>query len=73
MPAYDLVQTLNPDAPARYSANGRRISKSEYERIVETAYRLGKVDCLSTKAKQLPGGTFQRKNYSCARWNGENH
>lgn len=68
MATYQLIQTLSPDAPARYSANGKRISRDEYERITSRAIREGKLECFQTIAKQLPGGKIKRKNFSTARW-----
>jgi hypothetical protein len=59
-----LVQVLNPDSPARYSRDGRRISKAEYDRLIERAIADGRYSCASTQAKQLPGGKFKRWNYT---------
>lgn len=68
MATYQLIQTTSPDAPARYSANGKRVSREEYERIADRAFREGKLECFQTIAKQLPGGRIKRKNFSIARW-----
>lgn len=59
-----LTQVLSPDRPARYSANGRRISKAEYDRLIERGIAEGTYSNASTRAIQLPGGRFKRWNYT---------
>lgn len=68
MPHYSLIQTLNTGKPARFSANGKRISRAEYEHITTMARMHGHLECFSTRAWPLPDGGTRRKNYSCARW-----
>lgn len=68
MAHYHLSETNGGDKPARYFANGKRVSRDEFERIKARALRDGHLDCFHTKAKQLPGGKFRRVNLSTARW-----
>lgn len=68
MPCYTLIQTLTSGKPARFSANGKRISREYHEYIVQMASMYGNYDCFSTRAWPLPDGKTKRKNYSCARW-----
>lgn len=63
---YSLVQTLTTGKPARFSANGKRISRAEYERITTRARMHGRMECFDTKAWSLPDGGIKRKNYSTA-------
>lgn len=65
---YSLIQTLTSGKPARYSANGKRISRERYEFIIQMASMNGHYDCFSTRAWPLPDGKTKRKNYSTARW-----
>lgn len=58
-----LIQCLSPDRPARYSRDGRRVSKAEYDRLVNAGIADGSYSCAMTRAKQMPGGTFKRWNY----------
>jgi len=60
----NMTQTLSPDGPARFYRDGRRIGRAAYEALMGRAYSDGTLCCLSTKAKQMPGGTFKRWNYS---------
>ena len=62
---HNLSETVGANTAARYYDNGKRISRAEYDRIRDRAYREGRVDCLSTKARQV-GDTFRRTNYLCA-------
>ena len=68
MAHFNLTQCLGGSQETRYSANGRRISREEYERITARALREGHLDTFHTKARQLPGGEFRRTNYVSARW-----
>lgn len=68
MPYYSLIQTLTSGKPARFSANGKRISREQYNHIETMARMYGTWDCFSTKAWSLPEGKTKRKNYSLARW-----
>jgi len=60
----DITQILTTGAPARFYCNGVRIGRAAYEALMDRAYSDGTLCCLSTKAKQMPGGTFKRWNYS---------
>jgi hypothetical protein len=64
----ELRQTMNPDRPARYYADGKRITKAEYDRLFNKANLHGHADCFATKCRQLPGGKFQRTNYVSVRF-----
>jgi hypothetical protein len=55
-----LVQWLYPDAPARFYIDGRRVNRAAYE----SAYDMSRTCCYTTRAWQMPGGTFKRRN-SC--------
>lgn len=68
MAHYSLSQTLGADMETRFYADGRRISREEYDTIVARAIRDGRLDCLHTKGKQFDGGRIRRTNYSQARW-----
>lgn len=68
MAHYQLTQVIGAGRAARYSANGKRISRAEYERIRDRALREGKLDCFHTKARQVGAGEFRRTNYVVARW-----
>jgi hypothetical protein len=61
----ELSQVTTEGKPARYHVNGRRVSQAAYARIIGRALR---IDCFSTRAKELPGdrGRFKRWNYSTA-------
>lgn len=65
---YSLVQTLTTGKPARFSANGVRISRERYEDIEHMARMHGRIECLQTRAWPIEGGGTKRKNYSVARW-----
>jgi hypothetical protein len=68
MPHYSLIQTLTTGKPARFSANGVRISREKYEWIGQMARMYGQYDSLSTRAWPMPCGGTKRKNYCFARW-----
>lgn len=68
MAHYDLIETRTTGKPARFSANGKRISRDRYEMILTMAGMYGQHDCFLTKAWPLDNGGTKRKNYSCARW-----
>lgn len=72
MPSYQLIQTLTSGKPARFSANGKRISRDEYERIIITAGMFGRHECFNTRAWPLDNGGTKRKNYSYASWSTDN-
>lgn len=60
----NLVQILTANSPARYSRDGVRIGKAEYDLLIARGIANGSYSCASTRAKQLPGGTFKRWNYT---------
>jgi hypothetical protein len=62
---YSLTTVTGADKEARFYANGVRISRERYDEICRRALMSGKLDCFSTKAKQI-GTTFRRWNYSQA-------
>lgn len=66
MHRFSLLEVRYPDKPARFFANGKRISRDEWERIHIRANIDGRLDCFSTRAIPQPGGTFKRFNYSHA-------
>lgn len=66
MPSYSLIETRHSNKPARYSANGKRVSKAAYELIVQQALMYGKLDCFLTRAWPEGKGGTKRKNYSHA-------
>jgi hypothetical protein len=61
--SYHLTQWLYPDKAARFFIDGKRVSRAQYEHICSTAERL---DCFSTRAWPIEGGSFKRRNDSCA-------
>lgn len=68
MATYQLSQTTGADRETRFTANGKRISRAEYDRIVARALRDGRLECFLTKGRQEAGGKVRRTNYSVARW-----
>ena len=60
----NLSEVLSPSAPARFHIDGKRVSRAHWEAVKERAYADGTLCCFSTRAKQMPGGTFKRWNYS---------
>lgn len=65
---YALRQTLTDGRPARFSANGKRISRAEYERIFAAGNASGIVDCFHTECKQIGNGEFERINHVTVRY-----
>ena len=63
---FDLVEHYGADMPARYYVNGRRVSRREFQSIKDRAHTQGRIDCFSTKGRQLPGGKIRRTNYCVA-------
>ena len=69
MQGFQLVQVLRSDGrPARFYVNSRRVSKAQYEHQLLRGRMHGQIECLTTKAKQLPGGHFKRWNYTSVRY-----
>lgn len=65
---YSLIETLTTGKPARFSANGKRISREEWNRIQTMARMYGRLECFSTRAWPLDNGGTKRKNYSHAQF-----
>lgn len=59
----DLCQVLTTGKPARFSCNGKRISRDTWDAIHTHAIR---IECFSTKAKPMDNGGTKRWNYSTA-------
>lgn len=68
MKHFDLIETRTTGKPARFSANGKRISREKYEHIVQQARMFGSLSCLQTKAWPIEKGGTKRKNYSVAQY-----
>lgn len=68
MPHYNLIETRTTGKPARFSANGKRISREQWEHIHTMAQMHGRLECFSTRAWPIEGGGTKRKNYSTAQW-----
>jgi hypothetical protein len=64
MRAIELVEHIGADMPSRHYADGRRISAADARDLKDRAERL---ECLSTKGRQLPGGRIRRTNYTTVR------
>lgn len=62
---HDMIQSIGADMPARYTVDGRRVSKETYNALMDTAHSLGTVECLWTKGRQVTGGRIRRTN-GCA-------
>ena len=69
MPSYRLSETSGAGMAPHYVANGKRVTKERFESIKQRAFACGRLDCFSTKARQV-GTTFRRTNYSHASWEG---
>lgn len=65
---FSLIVTYTTGKPARYSSNGKRISKDQYEHIIQQSSMYGSVSCLSTKAWPIDNGGTKRKNYTVAQF-----
>jgi len=61
-----LTQWLYPDAPARCYIDGKRVSRSRFDFVRDSAARL---DCFHTRCWPVEGG-FKRVNYSHATMKG---
>lgn len=68
MQSYKLIQTLTTGKPARYSVDGKRVSKETYEYISTRTHTYGRMECISTMAWPIDNGGIKRKNYSIARF-----
>lgn len=60
---YQLTEVTGADMPARYSINGRRVSKDRFRDVRDNADRL---ECVTTRGKQVGGGRIRRWNYTTA-------
>ena len=60
---YSISETTGADMESRFYVNGRRVSR-EYVEYLKT--RADRLECFSTKGRQLPGGRICRTNYSVA-------
>ncbi len=60
---YSLIEVTGANMESRFYANGIRISRAKLNQIKDNCKRL---ECFSTRAKQLPGGLIRRWNYSTA-------
>ncbi len=69
MAHFRLTKVTGAGRQTRFSANGRRISRSEYDRIVNTAMSdpNGSMSCYRTVGKPV-GTTVRRWNFSVASW-----
>ena len=65
---FQLTQYIGADQQARFYANGKRISRAEFETIETRAYMSGRLDCFQTIGKEKPGGKTRRINYKTAQF-----
>lgn len=65
---YQLKQVMTTGCEARYSANGKRVSKARYEEIFQRGNMGGEVDCFQSTCKQLGNGRLRRTNYVSVRY-----
>jgi len=61
-----LIETRRTGKPARFSADGRRISRDRYNHITRMASIYGRLECFLTKAWPIENGGTKRKNYTTA-------
>lgn len=59
----ELLEVRQPNKPARFYADGKRVSHRQFDYLELVAIRL---DTFHSKAKELPGGEFKRYNYKTA-------
>jgi hypothetical protein len=60
---YEIAETTGADMDSRFYVDGRRVSRAYLESLKARADRL---ECLSTRGRQMPGGRIRRANYSVA-------
>jgi hypothetical protein len=66
MATYNLIETRRTGKPARFSANGKRISRKRWNEITEAAHSFGDIHHFLTRAWHIENGGTLRKNYSTA-------
>lgn len=66
MTHHNLIEVLGANMPKRCYVDGKRVSVAAFEDIRHKATMRGRLECFSTKGKQLPGGLIRRRNYSVA-------
>lgn len=65
---YNLVQTLTTGKQARFSIDGKRVSREKWEHTRQMASMYGRIECLITRAWPIDNGGTKRKNYLIAKY-----
>lgn len=69
MAHFELISHKGGDMQSRFYANGQRISRDKFESLeIQGGIIGGRVSCIWSKAKELPGGKFRRTEGKSVQW-----
>ena len=63
MASYEMHTVMGGGKASLFYIDGKRVSRDHFHHMETLARMQGRMDCVHTKARELPGGRTRRWNY----------